>query len=255
MRWSQSAASLAIFTCLGWIPIALLGPSALAQEASVAPSGVGALYAAGDYDLCAEQGGASASAEDLTVASRCLMAKALLQDDPKTAKRLARKARGLAGRAIGAAEHAEAHFQSAAALGVIGLHTSGLVAHMRGYAGEGRRHIEDGMELDPNNPWGPALMGAWHYEVVRRGGARVYGASLKDGDQWFKSALEMDEGNVAIAYNYAMALAQVEDDASRRAEAVAQFENVVSGIADTAFSAALQSRAAVALAGMTNERR
>ncbi len=77
---------------------------------------------------------------------------------------------------------------------------------MRRLPQQGKSHIERAAALDPADPWGDALMGAWHFEVVRRGGGRALGASLADGMTAYQAAIARAPDDPVIAYFFAVAL-------------------------------------------------
>jgi tetratricopeptide (TPR) repeat protein len=95
------------------------------------------------------------------------------------------------------------------ALGFLGRIDGSMAAHFGGYATEARTHINEALALDPKSAWAYALKGGWNLEIVRDGGVigrSLYGASFDKGVQAYRKALELEPGNAAIAYQYAVQL-------------------------------------------------
>ncbi len=99
----------------------------------------------------------------------------------------------------------DARLQLALALGVIGRLASDAEAVRAGYAREGRRLIDEAIARDPENPLAHALLGAWHLEVIRRGGragAVFYGARTDRGLAAFERAVGLAGADSAILLLY-----------------------------------------------------
>jgi len=170
-----------------------------------------ALYAEGRCDDAARAAETAGGAGGYALGARAVLAQALLLDEPDEIKRRARQAEALAEKALAEdPEHVEALLQAAIAVGVRGRHTGALSAHFQGLASRGLRRIEKALRIAPDDPWAMSVMGAWHLEVVRRGGARFYGARIEDGVRWYEAALAADPNNGAIAYRFALSLMALE---------------------------------------------
>ncbi|MFN3835533.1 MAG: hypothetical protein ACK4NO_06505 [Glycocaulis sp.] len=163
-------------------------------------------YASGDFVRAETLASADPSAEAQAFAAGAALA--LLMADQAgnrraAADRLSRHARA----AIAADESlAEAHLRMAAAIGFEGRYTGTFRAFMRRLPQQGKTHIERAAALDPADPWGAAMLGAWHFEVVRRGGGRALGASLADGMSAYDTAIARAPDDPVIAYFFAVAL-------------------------------------------------
>jgi len=104
----------------------------------------------------------------------------------------------------------EAHLAIAVALGLVARSEGGIKAHFEGFGTQARQHIDDALALDEGNAWAHAALGGWHLEIVHEGGllgAAIYDASVADGIAAYERALELDPGNVSIAWQYAFQLA------------------------------------------------
>ena len=163
-------------------------------------------YAAGDFARAETLASADPSAEAQAFAAGAALAM-LMADQAgnrrTVADRLSRHARA----AIAADESlAEAHLRMAAAIGFEGRYVGTLRAFMRRLPQQGHSHIQQAMTLDGDDPWGAAMLGAWHFEVVRRGGGRALGASLAEGMAAYGEAIARAPDDPVIAYFFAVAL-------------------------------------------------
>lgn len=186
--------------------MALIAVLAFAAPAMADLPGAREAYAAGDFARAETLASADPSAEAQAFAAGAALAM-LMADQAgnrrTVADRLSRHARA----AIAADESlAEAHLRMAAAIGFEGRYTGTLRAFMRRLPQQGKSHIERAAALDPADPWGDALLGAWHFEVVRRGGGRALGASLADGMAAYDAAIGNAPDDPVIAYFFAVAL-------------------------------------------------
>lgn len=146
---------------------------------------------------------------------------------------------------------AEAHLRMAAALGFRGRFIPTWRAFMSGIPQEGREHIRTALELEPDNPWAHALLGAWHMEVARRGGDGTLGADMEAGLERYRSAARMAPDEPGIAYH--LAVAQLAADPQRfEQDAAGWLDQAIAAEVSEAFDRAMQDQAR-ALAGLLAE--
>lgn len=170
-------------------------------------------YAAGDFVRAETLASADRSAEGHALAAGAALAL-LMADRAENRRAVAGRLSTHARAAIAADESlAEAHLRMAAAIGFEGRYTGTLRAFMRRLPQQGRTHIERAATLDPADPWVQALLGAWHMEVVRRGGGRALGASLAEGMEAYTQAVEAAPDDPVIAYFFGVALLTSEETA------------------------------------------
>ena len=163
-------------------------------------------YAAGDFARAETLASADPSAEGQALAAGAALAL-LMADRAENRRAVAGRLSTHARAAIAADDGlAEAHLRIAAAIGFEGRYTGTFRAFMRRLPQQGKTHIERAMALDGDDPWGPAMLGAWHFEVVRRGGGRALGASLEDGMGAYSQAIASAPDDPVIAYFFAIAL-------------------------------------------------
>ncbi len=164
------------------------------------------LFAVGAYGRAAELAAARPDADALALAAQAVAAQAILDGDSDGDQ--AARVRALAQEALRRdPDHVEARLQLAVGLWLEGREASALQSLWRDLPGRGHALLETVLDDTPDHAWAHALMGAWHLEVLRRGGdrgARMYGADLQTGVSHFYRALRMDPDNAAIALQCAV---------------------------------------------------
>lgn len=103
-------------------------------------------------------------------------------------------------------DNAQAHLRLAAGLGYQSRYVNTVRAVMMGLPQRGRDHMVEALALDPSEPWAPAMLGAWHLEVVRRAGEGMFDANEAEGLALMRQSVEMDGAPAAIPYRFAVAL-------------------------------------------------
>ena len=120
-------------------------------------------------------------------------------------------------------DNAQAHLRLAAGLGYQSRYVNTVRAVMMGLPQRGRDHMVEALRLDPSEPWAPAMLGAWHLEVVRRAGEGMFDASEAEGLSLMRQAVEMEGAPAAIPYRFAVAL--VAADPAAHGEEAAELMN------------------------------
>jgi hypothetical protein len=184
----------------------------LASGAAHADDGARRAYIQGDFLQ------AAATADSGALAARALIAEALTGEDADVAGLLARAA-AQARAGLGAEPSSvDARLQLALALGLQARRAPLKMALRAGYAREGRRLINEALMQAPRNAWAHALDGAWHLEVLRRGGAAgasLFGARRSVGIAAYERARALAPNDAAIATMYAVALLELDGTRSR----------------------------------------
>lgn len=164
-------------------------------------------FTQGDYAEVVSLADAAPTASSLALAARALNTQAYLAEKDKKARHYAKKARRYALRALAVdANHVEAHLQAAISDAVRGGKVGPVRAFLSNLAGRSRGYLDTAIALDPDNGWALSTSGAWHLEVARSGGGRVYGANRDEGYQQMVRAFSLMPGNVSIAYETALRL-------------------------------------------------
>ncbi len=213
----------------------------VASMAQAQPSPAETAYVQGRWSAAARLAGAEDDAASLSFAAGAHLA-ALMTFDASggdARREHATAAQRLARAALEAdPDHAEAHLRLAAALGYEARFTAPAAAFLRGLPQRGRRHIETAIRLDPDDPWGHAMLGAWHMEVARRGGASMLDADFEAGLERYRAAASEPGVEPALPYHFALALLAAGGEA-RRAEARAQLRAAADMSPDDALSRAM----------------
>ncbi len=198
--------------------LALSCAPAAADEA--APSGALGVYRAGDWVRAEELAASGSDASSRTLAAQAVLAQLMsgaLADTPeRTRRELARRAQRHAEAALNIdPDYAPAHLRLAAGFGYEGRYVRPIRAAFMRLPQRGRIHIEQAMALDPTDPWGPAMLGAWHFEVARRGGEGTFGSDLAEGFRHYRAAVAVGTVEPAIPYHFALALVALDPVAHR----------------------------------------
>jgi hypothetical protein len=206
----QTFAVIALMVCLGGAPQALAEPPAAALR----------LYAAGEFVAAADLADTHASASSRAFASRALVAACAAAQSPAAIDALLRRAETSARQALMLdSRSVAARLQLALVYGMEGRRISLTRAFASGYASRGKRLIDEALALDPNNAHAHALLGAWHLEIVRRGGAAgafLFGARTAAGMAEFERARALAPSDIFIPLHFAVALLSL--DAAANAE-------------------------------------
>ncbi len=215
-----------------------------------------ALYAAGAFDRAEALAAAREDADGYALAAKAAAAAFLLNPSGRSATEAARRVRGYAEAALAREpHHVEARLHMAVALWLEGRDAGALESYLRNLPGQGRDVLRAALTDAPEDAWAHALMGAWHLEVLRRGGgrgARLYGAGLHEGVDHFYHAMRLEPDNAAIAFQCAVSFLAL--DPERYAEhAGAALEVAQSAEADDAFEAEMIRRSRELLALMARD--
>ena len=185
-------------------------------------------FIAGDFTAAATAAIEIGDSENLAFAARSLNSAAYFEDHRKTARKLADRAFDLGEAAIDKDPLlVEAHLQSAIALALRGANMSSIKAFFKNIPSRAKKRIDRALELEPENQWELSTSAAWHFEVVREGGGRVYGADREIGFEQFEAARVIAPDNVSIAYEFALRLLGSEEE-KFRAPALAALDRALS---------------------------
>jgi hypothetical protein len=126
-----------------------------------------------------------------------------------------------------------------------------LAAYANGW-GKQIRDLLDAVLADaPRQAWAFAMLGGWHLEAVRKGGAgpaRTLGATIAQGRAAFQRAMALDPDQPVIPYYFAACL--IEEDAANSAEATTLARRAVAGRPADAFEREIGARAQTLLASL-----
>jgi tetratricopeptide (TPR) repeat protein len=201
----------------------VLGISTLAMlpgaaQAIDAPSLAYQAFKDGHFDDAVKLGNAGASADDLSIAAAARMAEGRFYLTGEERMAALNQAQALARRAIRLDPgHVRAHMVLAVALGAASREMGLWEAYFSNNAKIGRREIDLCLTLSGDSARARALIGEWHLEVVRRGGAQlaqlIYGAEIQQGIEAFEAAMAVGPDDPIIPAEFGLALIALGDDA------------------------------------------
>lgn len=200
MRWRVTAA----------IVVALIASNAHAAV----PRDAQSAYTAGDFYKAATLAEAKGDAEALAFGARARIADAIIREGPACVPCLV-VAAAVAQRAIEANPNlADAYVQLAIAMGFRGRLEDLEDAREEQLASKGRAAIDKALSLEPKNPLALAALGAWHLEIVHRGGPvladMTYGAKRNEGIKYFDEALAIPPPSLVLHFHFALQILSID---------------------------------------------
>jgi len=204
------------------------------------------LYDDGDFVDAGAAASAEGGADAQALAAKAYASAAVLARDAGTVRRLTSQARARGEAAVALdPHHVQGRLYLSVALWLEGRQRGGFDAYFRGLPQRARRLIEGVIADAPDEPWGHAMLAAWHFEVLRRGGSfgqRMLGADLQAGAQAFDRAFALDPDDVGIAVQCAISYLALDADLYEEHARVA-LERALAAPPRDAFEVALQERA------------
>lgn len=204
------------------------------------------LYNDGYFIDAGAAAGAQDTADAQALAAKAYASAAVLALDAETVRQLTAQARARGEAAVALdPHHVQGRLYLSVALWLEGRQRGGFDAYFRGLPQRARRLI-DGVVADaPEEAWGHAMLAAWHFEVLRRGGSfgqRMLGADLYAGAESFNRALALDPDDVGIAVQCAISYLAL-DPVLYEEHARVALDRALAAPPRDAFEVALQDRA------------
>jgi tetratricopeptide (TPR) repeat protein len=189
--------------------------SAACAQAAIPPAALNAFHA-GQFAKSSSIAETEASAPSLAFAARARIADALTHSDGVCTPCLL-DAQTLAERAIALNPNLiEGHIQYAVAIGFRGRDLGIVEAQSQRLAEKARRSLDKALELDRENTWALASLGAWHLEIVHHAGPILaeiaYGASRSRGLELYRRALNADPSNIILHVHFALSILALDQD-------------------------------------------
>jgi hypothetical protein len=176
-----------------------------------------ARYEQGDMAGAATLARALATAEGFALAARATLVEAIYLTPDADKQALVERAAADAEAALARdPDYVDAQLQLAIALGQLADLEDPLIAHVHGYARQGKALIDRALALDPDNAWAHALLAMWHLHIVARAGdalaASLYGASRATGLKLCADAIAAPDEAFALKYGCARILLELDPD-------------------------------------------
>lgn len=229
-----------------------LSASAAADTIEVAR----AAFTDGEYIKAADLGEALGTSEGFALAAEALAIHAHYVAEDERKEPLLRRAMQSAETAVRLdPASAEAHLQSAHAVGRYSQLFSPMKSLREGYPKKVRALIEHALELDPNHGGAHLSLASWHAEAIGRGGmmARaVLGASRKSAYTHFEQALTLWPDTNVVLVEYASGLLLLERRKGRE-QARTLLERAIELRPNDAFQRLLHEQAMNRLAALEAE--
>ncbi|MDE0055920.1 MAG: hypothetical protein OXP28_09880 [Gammaproteobacteria bacterium] len=173
-----------------------------------------AAYAEGAFTEAADLGEALGTVAGNALAAEALAIYAHYVAEEEEREPLLQRAMGAADKAVELdPESAEAHLQSAHAVGRYSQLFSPMKALQEGYPKQVRASIERALELDPDHFGAHLSLASWHAEAIGRGGmmARaLLGANRKTAHAHFEQAMALAPERNVVLVEYAWGLMLLE---------------------------------------------
>jgi hypothetical protein len=167
-------------------------------------------FQAGRWQDAADQAGRFTSADNQAFAARALLAGALLASNSAARLPAITQAKSYAEAALASSpRHVEGRLQLATALGLQARAGSPARAFARGLPQRVRRLLDSVVRDAPGQAWAFALLGGWHLEGLRIGGAAaraMLGCDLAQGKAAFARAMRLDPTEASTPFYCAASL-------------------------------------------------
>lgn len=194
--------------------LALGGRSSGLAASSQVPEAALAAYRDGQWAQARLLGEAAGGAVGYGFAARAVLTEVLLAGAKPPMLGKVREGRALAERALRLEpRHVEGRLQLATALGMLARNTAPAMAVAQQWPQRSKALLLAVTRDAPQEVWGHALLGGWHLEALRVGGAaagRFLGARLGHGRASFEKAMALDTEEPAVPFFFGAGLLVLE---------------------------------------------
>lgn len=174
-----------------------------------------AAYADGRFVEAADIGEALGTSEGYALAAKSLAIYAHYEASEEEFREVVDRAMRMGEEAIGAdPNNAEAHYQSAHAVGRYAQRVGAFTALREGLAGKIRDLLEAALAIEPDNVDAMLALGGWHADLDAEGfiARRMYGGSKEEAVILFDRALELAPEYKVVLHAYAIRLPRLDED-------------------------------------------
>ena len=174
-----------------------------------------AAYADGRFVEAADIGEALGTSEGYALAAKSLAIYAHYEASEEEFREVVDRAIRMGEEAIGAdPNNAEAHYQSAHAVGRYAQRVGAFTALREGLAGKIRDLLEAALAIEPDFVDAMLALGGWHADLDAEGfiARRMYGGSKEEAVILFERALELAPESKVVLHAYAIRLPRLDED-------------------------------------------
>ena len=174
-----------------------------------------AAYADGRFVEAADIGEALGTSEGYALAAKSLAIYAHYEASEEEFREVVDRAIRMGEEAIGAdPNNAEAHYQSAHAVGRYAQRVGAFTALREGLAGKIRDLLEAALAIEPEFVDAMLALGGWHADLDAEGfiARRMYGGSKEEAVILFERALELAPESKVVLHAYAIRLPRLDED-------------------------------------------
>ena len=174
-----------------------------------------AAYADGRFVEAADIGEALGTSEGYTLAANSLAIYAHYEASEEEFREVVDRAIRMGEEAISAdPNNAEAHYQSAHAVGRYAQRVGAFTALREGLAGKIRDLLEAALAIEPDFVDAMLALGGWHADLDAEGfiARRMYGGSKEEAVVLFERALELAPESKVVLHAYAIRLPRLDED-------------------------------------------
>ena len=154
------------------------------------------------------------------------------------------------------ADNAEAHMQSAHAMGRYAQAIGSMAAFAEGFAERVEAALDTALALDPDHARAHLALAGWHAGIVDAAGGfmarTLYGATESAALEHYERALALAPGSIVVRFDYAENLLALDDDYEGRARELLA-EALAAAPAD-AYGELVRARARALLARLDGDR-
>ncbi len=191
-----------VFTLVIWIcPVAFAGTFSDAEQ----------LYRQGAYNEARDAAAQLKTADGYALAARAHLTAIDLSDHSARSIEDIEIGIALAEKALAMdPANVSGYIQMSVGIGLKSRLFNKLKAHFGGYGKLTKGYMDTALAIEPDNPWVLTLSGAWHIEIINRGGRTLaestYGASEEVGLAMLDRAIELAPDNPIFLYQYGLQL-------------------------------------------------
>lgn len=197
--------------------IAALGFPQFAYASDVAPAAIIA-FDQGDWPTAAQLAARAGGAMNLSFAARAIATQISINRPSRAPNARMALLQNYSNRALAInPNNLDAKLMSALYDLFRASQVGPVLAITQRYPQSGKAKIDEILRVSPNNDEALALLGSWHFEVVRVsfGSASVIGASINIGQNAFENSIRINPHNLAQKFLYANSLILLDAAASK----------------------------------------